>query len=473
MSTFASNVLVKNVLSHLDWLVIAVILLLHASAILYSQKNKSGSMAECLVMSRRLALPIFVPSLVVAWYGKIFTVSQIAFDNGIYNFYTQGAFWYIAYMFFAFYLVKKVRAYNAVTLPDLISKMYGDKSTSFAAILLFIKVLPITYLISLSMALQLFMNISFLTATCIIIFGLALSVMVSTMRSLVYSNVIHFICMFLSIALVLIFSIAKLGGVNFLQSNLPATYFHPRGVHNIANMLSWFVLAFSTTIISPVFYQHCLAAKNDRTATIGILLATVFWILIDLCTTGGAMYAKAILPDADSVYAYCIYSMQLLPNGLKGLFVAGIIGTIIPSITVYLSIARDTLYHDVLTVKKYNANSLIMIAVMCIIISMSGYSIFFNENVPQIWIILKSYFTGCLLVPVLIGYFTKIMERRFFFVSALTSCFAMTAWQVCNIQNVIKIELMLIGCISSMIVFIAKYYQNVWNKQYSYSINKV
>ena len=47
-------------------------------------------------MGRKLTLPLFIATLVATWYGGIFGVAQIAFENGIYNFVTQGFFWYIS-----------------------------------------------------------------------------------------------------------------------------------------------------------------------------------------------------------------------------------------------------------------------------------------------------------------------------------------------------------------------------------------
>jgi len=44
---------------------------------------------------------LFVGTLVATWYGGIFGVTFIAFEKGLYNFLTQGVFWYIAYLIFA------------------------------------------------------------------------------------------------------------------------------------------------------------------------------------------------------------------------------------------------------------------------------------------------------------------------------------------------------------------------------------
>ena len=47
-------------------------------------------------MGRQLTLPLFVVTMVATWYGGIFAVNEITFNYGIFNFVTQGVFWYVA-----------------------------------------------------------------------------------------------------------------------------------------------------------------------------------------------------------------------------------------------------------------------------------------------------------------------------------------------------------------------------------------
>lgn len=46
-----------------------------------------------------------VATLTASWYGGIFGVNEITFNYGIYNFVTQGVFWYAAYIIFALFMV--------------------------------------------------------------------------------------------------------------------------------------------------------------------------------------------------------------------------------------------------------------------------------------------------------------------------------------------------------------------------------
>ena len=99
-----------------DWIVFFLVLAATLASVLYGQSLKSqltekekNSPVELLLMGRKLTLPIFVATLVATWYGGIFGVTAQTFEKGIYNFLTQGVFWYLSYLLFAFFLVKKIR----------------------------------------------------------------------------------------------------------------------------------------------------------------------------------------------------------------------------------------------------------------------------------------------------------------------------------------------------------------------------
>ena len=148
-----------------DWTVFFLILALTAGVAVYGniRLKKGGNKAlDYLLMGRRLTLPLFVATLVATWYGGIFGVNEITFNYGIYNFVTQGVFWYAAYIIFALFIANKVAAYQSVTLPDLAGRMFGPKAAKTAAIFTFFYITPIAYALSLGMFLNMVFGISIL-----------------------------------------------------------------------------------------------------------------------------------------------------------------------------------------------------------------------------------------------------------------------------------------------------------------------
>ncbi len=418
----------KTILSKLDWYVFFGILVLTLASVIYGQllkkrntsDNKEIRFLELLLMGRQLTLPMFVATLVATWYGGIFGVTKIAFEQGIFNFVTQGFFWYISYILFAFFIVHKVAKYKAVTLPDLIEQMFGRRAGKLSAVFNFFNVLPIAYVISLGLLIQALFGISFLQGMIIGVTIVVLYTLYGGFRAIVFSDIIQFFVMCLGVFLILVFSYKLFGGISFLKANLPAAHFTLTGGESIATTLVWGFIALST-LVDPNFYQRVFAAKSSKIAKRGILVSTIIWILFDICTTTGAMYARAVIPEAASDKAYLIYALQILPNGIRGLVLAGILATILSTLDSYLFIAGTTVSFDMMP-KKYRGkiymHKLGIIAVGIIAVVMG---VVFDGNIKAVWKTLGSYSASCLLLPVLYGYIFpgKIKDRQFVFASIL------------------------------------------------------
>src|SRR5690606_6268093 len=63
-------------------------------------------------------------------------------------------------------------------------------------------------------------------------------------------------------------------------------------------------------------------------------------------TTFGAMYALAVIPEAESATAYLTYSVQLLSTGWKGFFLAGFLATILSTLDSYLFLSGTVAAYD-------------------------------------------------------------------------------------------------------------------------------
>lgn len=404
-----------NQLTGPDFAVMSLIVLITAGVIGLShirqkQVEKSGDekliFLDYLLMGRRLTLPMFTATLVASWYGGIFGVTEIAFSHGIYNFLTQGIFWYATYLIFAFFLVDKVRSFNAVTLPEIVARIFGPRAEKVAAVFNFFNVLPVAYALSLGLFIKALLGWDIWLAS---IFGTAIVCLYNILggfRADVFTDIVQFFVMCLAVFFVVLFSYMSFGGLNFLTANLPTTHFEPLGGHSLTTTLVWGFIALGT-LVDPSFYQRCFAAKSTKTARTGILISTLIWVLFDLCTTLGGMYARAVLPQANSTDSYLVYGMQILPPGFKGFFLAGILCTILSTMDSFLFIASNTLSYDMLPEKwrkKIRLNHLSTLLVGILAVALVP---FFDGSIKAVWKTLGSYAAGCLLIPMLIGYFKR------------------------------------------------------------------
>ncbi len=445
-----------------DWAVFFAVLAATAGAAIYGNrrlKKKQGqkplSVLDYLLMGRQLTLPLFVATLVATWYGGIFGVNEITFNYGIYNFVTQGLFWYAAYLIFAFFIAEKVARYQSMTLPDLTGQMFGPKSAKVAALFTFFYITPVAYVLSLGMFLHMVFGIGILPGMALGTLFAGLYTAWGGFRSVVFSDLVQFFVMCSAVLLVVVFSVGTFGGLDFLKAHLPASHFTLTGGNSWLNTLIWGFIALST-LIDPSFYQRCFAAKNPSVVKKGVLISTFIWFCFDLCTTAGSLYARALLPQAQPGQAYFFYAIQLLPAGLRGFFVAGILSIILSTLNSFLFIASNTLSFDLLRNRFKNvvlSNRIAIFAVGILAILMAHL---FHGSFKEIWLVLGSYFSACLLVPILMGYLSpgRISDGLFVF-SSLASAAAMTAWRFVRKHEVLEaVDPFYIGVATGLVILI-------------------
>ena len=423
-----------NILKTVNVADIAVFFLVLAAtvlAVIFGQlrrKENGSKLLDYMLMGRQLTMPLFVATLAASWYGGIFGVNEITFNYGIHNFVIQGAFWYIAYIIFALFLVDKVKHYQSMTIPDLAHKMFGPKSAKTAAFFTFVNMLPVSYVLSLGVFLNLICGLPLVWGMVIGTVFVSLYAAWGGLRAVVFSDVVQFVVMCLAVFLVLVFSVYNFGGFIFLKSNLPAGHFSLTGGNGWLNTLIWGAIALAT-LVNPAFYQRCFAAKDVKTAKYGILICTFIWFCFDICTTLGALYARVLLPDALPSHAYFLYAVQLLPAGLKGLFIAGILAVILSTLDSFLFIASNTVAYDLLKNKIKNKFLLNQICFFIIAALSIILALVLEGSFKKIWFVMGSYMSACLLIPMLTGYIWpgKIKDNTFV-LSSLTAATFMTLW---------------------------------------------
>lgn len=406
-----------------DWIVFFLVLFITFISILWGQRiknklpeNQKNSTLELILMGRSLTLPLFVATLVATWYGGIFGVTALTYEKGIYNLFTQGIFWYISYLIFAFFLVKKIRKHDIMTIPELSGKLFGPKAQKITASLNFLSLLPIAYTISLGLFLKSLFGGSLLVNTVIGIFIVTLWSVWGGFRAVVFSDLVQFFFMILSVFFVVIFAWAQFGSPLTLVNQLPPTHFDWTGGESTSTIMVWGFIALST-LVDPNFYQRVLAAKSDQTARRGIIISTFIWFIIDCCTTLGALYARVALPNANPQDAYLQFAIQLVPHGIKGLVLAGILAIILSTLDSYLFNAATSLSYDFFKFKNrfrpwHHHACLIFVGLLSVFLSS-----FFAGNVVEVWKTMGSLSAACLLFPLLIAQWKpdKISEKNFCF----------------------------------------------------------
>jgi SSS family solute:Na+ symporter len=427
-------------LSKLDWCVFIGLLVMSFAFLIWRRlaNKNNNSIVEYMVMGRTLTLPMFVTTLVATWYSGIFGVTQISFEHGLYNFITQGFFWYLAAAIFAQFFVRRAKESAALSFSELICQIYGRKSAWATALLIFIKTLPIPYAIAIGLFISGFTGIPLNLAITLGLLAATIYSLQGGMRATILSDVLQFLGMFTAVGSVVAVSYYSFGGWDYLRNTLPYSHFSIQGNHSFQVVIVWMLVAFSTTLLSPVFYQRCFAAKTTKIARTGIYISIGFWVISDILTTCAGMYARAHMPDAAPANAFMDYAINILPGGLRGFFLASIFVTVFSAIDSFLFISSSVISYDLFNKLAHNNTSRNFCIGGTALITLIASS-FFNGNIEKVWLLTESFFLACMLLPTILGLTLKqALPGDSIFRTISITFIAMVLWQIIGYPQLVE-----------------------------------
>ena len=205
---------------------------------------------------------------------------------------------------------------------------------------------------------------------------------------------------------------------NFIDtiSSLPENHLNITGGASIQYIFAWFLIGL-WTFVDPGFYQRCAAAESPKTAQNGILIAVGIWFVFDMLTLITGLYAKALLSGVEPLFAYPKLGELVLPPLAYGLFITGLLATIMSTIDSLGFINAVTFGRDILwriqskSVLKDNGleqTSIDFIRKGLIVTAFISLSLaFMVPSVVKLWYLIGSIFVPGLVIPFLLSFSRK------------------------------------------------------------------
>jgi SSS family solute:Na+ symporter len=366
-------------------------------------------------MGRTLALPSFVASLVSTWYGGVLGVGEYSYRYGISNWIVFGVPYYIGAALFAIFFARRARRSELYTVPDQLDRAYGRPAALLGAGVIQVLSSPAPYVLMLGILIQMIFGWRLLPAILVGTFFSTAYSFRGGMRSVVNADNVQFVLMYLGFVIALPLLAIRFGGWAFLKSHVPATHFVWHGGNAPQYIFVWYFIALQT-LVEPAFYQRCFAAKDERTAQRGVVIAIGFWALFDFLTTFTGIYARALMPHLkDPVASYPALAIGFLPPVVQGLFYLGLLATVMSTVDGYtfiggVNFGRDLLWRlrrdpDESRVNLYSQIGFVVTAALAV-----ALAVFFRSAV-DLWHDVGSVGVPALLVAIGSSYHPRLRMR--------------------------------------------------------------
>ncbi len=407
----------KGSLHPLDWAVILAYVVTLVGLGFYHTRRRPAPAEEFVLAGRRVTLPAFVMTLVATWYGGILGVGENTFLYGVQTWFIFGVPYYLFAILFAASLAPRIRAAQQLSIPDHFRKHYGSTPGLVSALFILFLSSPAPYLLSLGLLLQYTTGIPFGWALFNATILSLIYIWFGGLRAVIRTDILQFILMFAGFIVLLSAAFLKLPSPLTTLTQLPPQHLTLTGGHSYQYIFVWFFIAL-WTFVDPSFYQRCAAARSPAVARRGIFIAVVLWFLFDMLTLSTGLLARALIPESEALFAYPNLARQLLPPLVYGLFLTGLLATIMSTVDSFGLISAITFGRDILwriqdptkttfgePPTKYIQKGLVVMAFVAVLMALS------IPSVVRLWYTLGSLLIPGLLLPFLFTFTKQSMKE--------------------------------------------------------------
>lgn len=258
-----------------------------------------------------------------------------------------------AIFFLPFYLRSKI-----YTLPEFLEKRYDARSRYYFSALTILTNIGVDTAATLyagALVVQLiFPSVELWPSILILALVSGLYTIAGGLKAVVYTDAIQAVLLIVGSALLTLLAFIKIGSWEAVKAVTPAQHFHIIQPHNDA-FLPWpglfsgvFLLGFYFWATNQFIVQRALGAKNLRQGQWGSIFAGFLKVSTPLLIMiAPGLMARVLYPDIEKAnYVFPMLMFDLLPKGLLGLVLAGLIAAMMSSIDSALNSASTLVTMD-------------------------------------------------------------------------------------------------------------------------------
>ncbi|MEL6152881.1 MAG: sodium:solute symporter family protein, partial [Bacteroidota bacterium] len=239
---------------------------------------------------------------------------------------------------------------DCITMGDLMDQFYGTSSGILAGILGLLNAVFLSgmELVVLGIICETLLGIRASWGTAVGGLVLATYVAHGGIKSVTITDVLQFMVLAIFIPLIAYMAVSKVGSIEAVFTQVPterlAIFSHPNFSFYLTLFLMWLVPA---GIIDPALIQRLLMAKHGRQLRDQYLIAAAFDPTFRLVIMLIGLAGLVLYPHVEAKHVLPTIIHELLPVGIKGMAMAGVLAVCMSTIDSYIHAAGLTLVHDV------------------------------------------------------------------------------------------------------------------------------
>jgi len=423
-----------------------------------SFKNYSNVQENIRNSKLMLVATIFVSSVGGA---TTFGIAEKAFSGDIS--YTYGLILALPIdILIAIYLVPKIiEHYGAETIGDIMSKYYGKIGRFIAGITsVIVSIGFVAAQISVSgYIFQYILKINYVEGV-ILSYGIVIIyTTIGGLQSIMFTNLAQFFAMIIAIPIIAICGLNKIGMSEFIRQlpheKIYFIYQHNFAIELFINTITA-MLGFYAMNLYPSFIQRALINKDAKETKKAIYIKSIIYTIFLVFITLNGLIAYTLYPNESSNLALPYLIDQIVPSGLQGLVIVGLLASVMSTADSDLNITSIVLVKDLLNpfFKIKNQQSLLAIARITNII-IGSFAILialrFN-NVIDLVVFITGFWGPIILVPLVFAFFNITISQRMMVLCGLCGALSFLVWEY-FFAHQLKLKGVFVGTITNLLIF--------------------
>jgi solute:Na+ symporter, SSS family len=372
---------------------------------------------DYFVAGGQMTTPLLVCTLVSTYYGLdvLFGGSEVAYQDGVVSWFFYARPYYIAIIIAAVFVARRLKRIDALSLPDVAARSYGRGTQAVIAVASFLYSIPLMAIMGIGVLLDLVLGIPFFWG---VLLGAGVSLAYTLLGGLVagaLTDTVQFTLMCVTLGVAAAIELRQQGGWNAMAAALPDTFFDPMGTYPVWVLLVFGLSALSV-LVEPAFYQRIFAAISYRAVLSALGIGVALWAAFDWVVTVLGMAAAAAGIETDPRYALLMVTLDALPIGFTGLFIAGVIAVAMSTIDSYLLIAGGNLSYDLyrpLFKPQIGDAELLRLTRWMIVVAAATSILFalFFQSIVSAWIFMATMLISAAFVPLMAALYLPRFAR--------------------------------------------------------------
>jgi SSS family solute:Na+ symporter len=252
------------------------------------------------------------------------------------------------------------------TIPEFLGNRFNESTRIYLSTLSIITYLLTKILVALfagGLILNKLMGLDMYTSAVIMILITGVYTIAGGLGAVIYTSVIQSLLLIIGAIILTLVGLNEIGGITALHQKLPESYF------NLFNSVSdpdipWTGIVFGAPILALWYWcsdqyivQRVLSARSIGDARNGTLLTGFLKILPVFILVLPGLAAAVIFPGIKGDQAYpALVSSSLLPVGLRGVVVAGLLAALMSSLASSFNSAATLFTMDIYRLFKKNTS---------------------------------------------------------------------------------------------------------------------